>query len=164
MTKLKNELTSTDIKYLEQCLVLAEEALKAGDKPFGSILVNKQGSVIARARNRVNELSPLAHPEFELADWAANNLSISERKQTTMYTSGEHCPMCSAAHGWVGIGKLVYLSSAKQLGEWLQEFGAQASPIHFVPSRDIIKDCEIKGPGSGDLLEAIKQLQKRYRS
>jgi len=25
-----------------------------------------------------------------------------------MYTSGEHCPMCAAAHGWVGIGKLVY--------------------------------------------------------
>ena len=30
----------------------------------------------------------------------------------TVYTSGEHCPMCSAAHAWVGLGRIVYAVSA----------------------------------------------------
>lgn len=158
------EITDTDYKHLENCVKLAEEALLAGDAPFGSILVNANNEVIATARNKANSLNVLSHPEIELAHWAAEHLTPDDRKQTTMYTSGEHCPMCSAAHGWVGIGKLVYLSSANQLVEWLKEFGAPESPIHFVPSRDIIKDCDIKGPGSGDLLEAIKGFQKRYHS
>src|SRR5699024_12203067 len=45
---------------------------------------------------------PTMHPEFELARWAANNMSPEARAQATVYTSGEHCPMCAAAHAWVG--------------------------------------------------------------
>lgn len=25
------------------------------------------------------------------------------------------CPMCAAAHGWVGLGRIVYISSSNQL-------------------------------------------------
>ncbi len=164
MKNTSSEITDIDYKHLEHCLSLAEDALLAGDAPFGSILVNTKNEVIATARNKANSLNILSHPEIELAHWAVENLSVDQRKQTTMYTSGEHCPMCSAAHGWVAIGKLVYLSSADQLVEWLKEFGAAEAPIHFVSSRDIIKNCEIKGPASGELLDAIKDLQKRYYS
>src|SRR5690625_393365 len=114
-------LSDNDLKHLKHCLRLAEASLNAGDKPFGSILVNANNEVIAEARNRVNEKTELAHPEYELAAWAAENLTADERAKTTMYTTGEHCPMCAAAHGWVGLGPIVYLSSAKQLGEWLEE-------------------------------------------
>jgi tRNA(Arg) A34 adenosine deaminase TadA len=158
----KAELTEKDLKYLKQCLILAEDALMAGDEPFGSILVNQRDEVIATARNRVNEINVLAHPEIELAKWAAENLSEEERKNTTMYTSGEHCPMCATAHGWVKIGGLVYLHSSHQLGEWLKEFGVKEAPITFIPVEDLIKDADIKGPAKGDLLEDIKQLHKRY--
>jgi len=138
----KNNLTKKDLAHLEQCVVLAEIALEAGDQPFGSILVDDENKIIADARNRVNEKTVLAHPEIKLAQWAAENLTAEERKNTTMYTSGEHCPMCAAAHGWVGIGKLVYLSSAEQLGGWLT--------------------VEVKGPASGVLLKKIKGLHQDY--
>ncbi|TYB76689.1 nucleoside deaminase [Bizionia saleffrena] len=159
-----SELSFKDYKYLEICVALAEDALNAGDEPFGSILVNAKNEIIATARNKVNAENVLSHPEIELAYWALENLSTEERKSTTMYTTGEHCPMCAAAHGWAEIGPLVYLSSAEQLGEWLQEFGANEAPIHFVASREIIKHIDIKGPGSGVVLEAIKALHKRYNS
>ncbi len=162
MATIKNGLTSTDFKHLEHCLLLAKESLKAGDKPFGSILVNQEGKVIAEARNRVNELTPLAHPEFELAEWAANTLTVEERRGTTMYTTGEHCPMCSAAHGWVELGAIVYLSSAKQLQEWMGEFNAPPSPIQFFPIEEIIPNIEFRGPASGDLLQEIKDLHTQY--
>lgn len=153
--------TKTDWKFFKHCLDLAEEALKAGDQPFGSILV-KENEIIAEARNRINEKNVLAHPEIELAEWAMNNLSLEKRLQTIMYTTGEHCPMCAGAHGWSQIGGLYYLSSAAQLQDWLKEFGVEAAPIEFIPARDIMKNVVIKGPAKGEMLDEIKQKHKRY--
>ena len=163
MKHTNKSLTKKDLEHLRQCLTLAHEALAAGDEPFGSILVNDQDEVIAEARNRVNELNRLAHPELELAHWAANHLSPEERRQTRMYTTGEHCPMCAAAHGWVGLGEIVYLSSAAQLTQWLAELGTPAAPIHFKPVQEIIADIAVKGPATGELLEEIKQLHIQYQ-
>ena len=160
----QESLSNSDLKHLAHCLALAEEAVKAGDEPFGSILVNQNNEVIATARNRVNQLNNLAHPEIELAHWAADHLFPEERKTITMYTSGEHCPMCAAAHGWVGLGGIVYLSSAKQLREWLQEMDVPAAPIHFYPIQDIVPNIQVKGPGSGELLQGIKALHRKFHT
>lgn len=162
MERSKNLFTEKDVEHLKQCLALAEEALEAGDEPFGSILVNEKNEVIATARNRVNEINTLSHPEIELAHWAAENLSKNERKHIKMYTSGEHCPMCAAAHGWVELGEIVYLSSAAQLGKWLEEVDAKAAPINFFPIEKIIKNTSVRGPFEGELLQEIKALQIKY--
>jgi len=156
------DFTQTDLKFFDHCLGLAEEALEAGDQPFGSILVNVDNEIIAEARNRINEINVLAHPEIELAEWAVDNLRSEERRQTIMYTTGEHCPMCAAAHGWAGIGSLYYLSSAKQLGKWLKDFGADPAPIEFIPAEKIMKNVNVKGPAKGEMVEKIKQMHKRY--
>lgn len=155
------KLKESDEKYLRRCLELAEESVKAGDEAFGSVLVNEAGEIIAEARNRVKEKTILAHPEIDLAYWAAEKLSEVERSKTTMYTTGEHCPMCAAAHGWVGIGTLVYLSSAKQLGEWQKDFNLPEAPLHFLPVENIIKNIEVRGPAEGELLEEIKKLHEK---
>ena len=159
---MNDNLTEDDLKHLKHCLTLAAESVKAGDKPFGSILVNENDEVIAEARNRVNELTALAHPEFELAHWAANNLTPEQRRQTKMYTTGEHCPMCSAAHGQVGLGDIIYLSSGKQLRLWLAEMNAPTSPVNFYPIKEIVPSINVKGPASGELLEEIKKLHQEY--
>ncbi len=157
-------LTDTDLIHLRHCLVLAAEALHAGDEPFGSILVDAAGQVVAQARNRVNAENALAHPELALAQWAAAHLSPAARAAATVYTSGEHCPMCAAAHGWVGLGKIVYLSSAEQLGQWLRELGAPAAPVQMLPVQTIVPSLAVAGPGSGELLQAIKDLQLAYHA
>ena len=68
--------------------------------------------------------------------------------------------MCSAAHGWVGLGTLVYLSSAKQLGEWQKEFNRSEAKINFLPVEEIIKKVEVRGPAEGELLRDIKKLHE----
>ena len=151
-----------DENYLKRCIELATESLEAGDAPFGSILVDKVGNIIAEGRNRVNQTNSLAHPEVEMARWAADNLSAEEIAATTMYTSGEHCTMCSGAHGLVGIGTLVYLSSGEQLYEWQKEFGAAHSKLNYIKVEDVIKNVEVRGPAEGELLEEIKNIQKRF--
>ena len=155
---MKKNITEADKKYLKRCVELAALAVEAGNEAFGSILVDKEGKIIAEDHNRVNEKNVLAHPEIELARWAVENLSEEERAAITMYSSGEHCPMCSAAHGLVGLGALVYLSSAKQLGEWKNEYQQPPARINFLPVEEIIFNVDVRGPAEGELLEEIKAL------
>src|SRR5690625_1309433 len=135
-------IDETDYKHLERCIELAKIALDKGDEPFGSILVSEDGEVLKEDHNRVASGDNTQHPEFALARWAANNLSSEEREKATVYTSGEHCAMCSAAHGWVGLGLGVNASSTMQLGACTSEMKMPASPINYFPIEDVIKDAD----------------------
>lgn len=109
-------MNAEDLDHLRRCVALAGEAADRGDEPFGSVLVAGDGRVLAERSNRVNTDGDItAHPELWLAQWAAQNLSADESAAATMYTSGEHCPMCAAAHFWAGIGRLVFVMSGEQL-------------------------------------------------
>ncbi len=122
-----------ELPYLRRCVELAAEALDAGDEPFGSVLVSGDGTVLAEDHNRVASGDRTRHPEFELARWAAAHLTPEERPAATVYTSGEHCPMCAAAHAWVGLGRIVYVASSEQLASWLAELGVPAPPVRTLP-------------------------------
>ncbi|WP_281968805.1 nucleoside deaminase [Roseovarius nanhaiticus] len=132
--------------HLNRCIELAEEALNAGDAPFGSVLVDADGKVLREARNRVNTHDATDHPEIELARWAAQNMTPEARRAATVYTSGEHCPMCSAAHGWAGLGRIVFIHSTGQLTEWMAEFGAEKGPVTQLGIDKIAPGIETEGP------------------
>lgn len=111
-------MNDTDRAHLRRCVELAAEAVGHGDQPFGSVLVSGDGAVLAERRNQIVTTGDLtAHPELALAGWASQHLEPSERAAATMYTSGEHCTMCAAAHVRVGIGRLVYVLSAPMIAE-----------------------------------------------
>lgn len=139
-------IDASDRKHLHRCVELAAEALAAGDEPFGSVLVSSAGDVLFEDRNRVAGGDHTRHPEFAIARWAANNLSADERANATVYTSGEHCPMCSAAHGWVGLGRIVFAASSKQLTEWLADLGAPAPRVRPLPIGEVLTGAVVDGP------------------
>ncbi|MDL9946014.1 nucleoside deaminase [Gordonia sp. ABSL11-1] len=139
-------ITDADIRRLRRCVDLAQEAFDDGDEPFGSILVADDGTELFADRNRVSGGDATAHPEFAIARWAATHLSSQERTASTVYTSGEHCPMCSAAHAWVGLGRIVYASSSAQLQRWLAQCDAPPSPVAALPIRDVAPNLEVDGP------------------
>lgn len=157
-------LTETDLPNLRRCVELAAEALAAGDDPFGSVLVAGDGTVLHEDRNRESSLAdPTRHPEFELARWAAEHVAPADRAATTVYTSGEHCPMCAAAHGWVGLGRIVYASSSEQLTAWRAELGAPASPVRALAINDLVPGIEVDGP-SPELADQVRELHRRQRA
>ena len=135
-----------DMLHLIRCVELAAEALAAGDEPFGSVLVDGQGRARAEDRNRIAGGDATQHPEFALARWAAVHMTPEERGTATVYTSGEHCPMCAAAHGWVGLGRIVYASSSAQLVDWLTDFGVPLPPVTPRPVQEIAPDVLVEGP------------------
>ena len=142
-------LNDTDMRHLRRCVEIAAEALVAGDEPFGSLLVAADGTVLFEDRNRVAGGDHTRHPEFEIARWAAANLTPAERRRATVYTSGEHCPMCAAAHGWVGLGRIVYAASSAQFVEWLAELGVPPGPVRPLPIRRGGPRCGRRRAGAG---------------
>lgn len=153
-------INSAELQNLRRCVELANEALVAGDEPFGSVLVDADGTILAEERNRVGTGDRTQHPEFALARWAATNMTPEQRAAATVFTSGEHCPMCAAAHGWVGLGRIVYASSAAQLTDWLAEFGVPAPPVRSLPIQEIVPGLLVEGPVA-DLSEQVKALHRR---
>lgn len=154
-------ITDKDLKHLNRCVELAKTALDQGDEPFGSVLVSATGEVLFEDHNRIASGDHTQHPEFAIARWAAANLTPEERSRATVYTSGEHCPMCAAAHGWVGLGRIVYASSSEQLVQWLREMGVGRSRVKNLPIHQVIRDTTVDGPVPG-LVEQIRQLHQAY--
>jgi tRNA(Arg) A34 adenosine deaminase TadA len=153
-------VTERDRQYLRRCVDLAREALDDGDEPFGSLLVDARGAVLVEDRNRVEGGDRTRHPEFEIARWAAAHLAPDERRDCVVYTSGEHCPMCSAAHAWVGLGRIVYASSSEQLTAWRREWGLPPGPVAALPINAVAPDVPVAGPDPA-FAEEIRALHAR---
>lgn len=153
-------INQTDLEHLRRCVELAETALEKGDEPFGSVLVSAAGEVLFEDHNHVAGGDHTQHPEFAIARWAATNMPLEERGKATVYTSGEHCPMCAAAHGWVGLGRIVYASSSEQLAGWLSELGAAPSRVRNLSIQEVIRDTAVDGPVP-ELAEQVHGLHRR---
>ena len=153
-------INAQDLKHLRRCVALAEESLNEGDQPFGSVLVSANGAVLAEDHNRIHTNATF-HPELALAQWAAEHLSETERAQATVYTSGEHCPMCAAAHGWAGLGRVVYICSGKQFALWCEEWGLPTSPVTALAINEVAPEVTVLGPVP-ELMAQIKALHMRY--
>ena len=143
---------------------LAREAQEAGDEPFGSLLVDADGVVRFEDRNRIGDGDATQHPEFAIARWSAAHLSPDERIRATVYTSGEHCPMCAAAHAWVGLGRIVFAASSAQLVAWSQTWGTPASPVAPLAVSTIAPATPVDGPAPQLADEMMALYEKAFRA
>ena len=156
-------INDDDLERLRRCVELARVALGDGDEPFGSILVDGDGATLYEDRNRVKNGDHTRHPEFAIARWAVDNLTPDKRARTTVYTSGEHCPMCAAGHAWVGLGRIVYATSSEQLTQWLTEWGAPPPPVAPLPIGTVAPGVTVDGPAP-ELADTMKTLyEARFR-
>ena len=76
----------------------AEKAIQRGDDPFGGLIVDREGNIIAKAGNQENtEQNPSSHAEMVAIREACKALG---KKDLTGYISvcnAESCPMCASA-------------------------------------------------------------------
>jgi tRNA(Arg) A34 adenosine deaminase TadA len=156
-------LSDDDVTRLGRCVELARSALDDGDEPFGSILVDARGRTLFEDRNRVAGGDATRHPEFAIARWAAENLTPGERAEATVYTSGEHCVMCAAAHAWVGLGRIAYATSSAQLAQWLAEWGAPSPPVATLPINAVAPAVVADGPSPVHAATMKGLYEKKFR-
>jgi tRNA(adenine34) deaminase len=113
----------------ETFMRMAIEEARQADFPFGAVIV-RSGEVIARGRNlgRTNK-DPTAHGEMVairrcLADHGSDSL-----RGSTLYTSGEPCPMCMGAILWSRLGRLVYAASMDQLAAKIDQIRLSSAEL-----------------------------------
>ncbi|MBK4733143.1 nucleoside deaminase [Noviherbaspirillum pedocola] len=143
-------LSERDRALMRAALAVAERAKTAGRHPFGAIVVDEHGAIVAEAGNNSMppEGDPTQHAELRAAAEAARKLQPAALARATLYTSAEPCAMCAGAIYWCGIGRVVYAMSEEAL---LGLTGNHPeNPTLSLPCRDVFargqRPVEVVGP------------------
>jgi tRNA(Arg) A34 adenosine deaminase TadA len=132
--KVTANLTATDITHLHHATELAKAAAQRSNRPFGAVIVDRDGKPLAEAENSVlTDDDIAAHAEMNAIRIACRAGLQRQLAGATMYASGEPCPMCTGAILRFGIRRVVYGSSWDTM---LPALGNQPPTVH-VASRDI---------------------------
>ena len=93
---------------MEEALALAEEAAAAGETPVGAVVVDREGRIIGRGRNRRESGDPLGHAELLAIREAAETMGDWRLEGTTMVVTLEPCAMCAGALVNARVERLVF--------------------------------------------------------
>ena len=111
------------------------EAKKNPRWPFGAVIAGRDGQVLAAGVNS-GHLNPMFHGEVVAMNDFVARQGNQGWAETTLYTTGEPCPMCMGAIMWAGIGTVVYGTSIATLTRHMRQIGitsgqmAEAAPFY----------------------------------
>lgn len=109
MEKMNYPATQADMRFMEMAAKIAEENIDNGGGPFGAVIVNEKGEVVATGANRVTaDNDPTAHAEVNAIREACRRLDTFSLKGCTVYSSCEPCPMCLSALYWAGVSRIFF--------------------------------------------------------
>ena len=144
-------------KYMLQALAEAEKAARADEVPVGAVIVDTDGKVLSRARNRVvSRADPTAHAEILAIRDAAVNLGNYRLLNTTLYVTVEPCPMCTGAMVHARIQRLVY-------GTADPRWGAAGSLYQLAADQRLNHRLEVVGGICEDRCRQLMQAFFRIR-
>ena len=127
--------------------------------PFGAVIA-RQGKVIARAVNQVDDLcDPTAHAEMQAVRAAAKALNSTDLSGCTVYASGYPCPMCLTAMYLSGVEKVYYAYSNEDGAPYGLSAERGYVEIARPPDRREMKLHGLRARDDGeDLYEAWKEI------
>lgn len=110
----------TKEELMRKAIELSKENVANGGGPFGAVIADKNGEIIATGINRVTaSCDPTAHAEVSAIRAATSKLGTFDLSGYEIYTSCEPCPMCLGAIYWAHLDKMYYGNSktdAKNIG------------------------------------------------
>lgn len=150
------------VEFLRRSIELAIHAGASGNRPFGSVIVSSAGHVLAEGRNEAASAGDVtAHAELMALRLAESRGHRTSLAGSTVYTSGEPCPMCAAALVWAGVGRIVFAASTEAFTPVLP-----GGPHFDIGCAELIGRCdaeiEVIGPAmEDDALEAMRAFGPR---
>lgn len=105
-------------EYMEIAKKCAENGIKNNEGgPFGSVIIDRQGNIIAEGNNKVlKDNDPTAHAEIIAIREACKKLKTYNLSEYILYTSCEPCPMCLSAIIWANIKEVYYACTKEDVG------------------------------------------------
>lgn len=95
---------------------LRDDPLRAGDQPFGAVVLRGEVVVGAAPSRVVIATDPTAHAEMEAIRDAARRLRTRDLSGCVLVSTSRPCRMCEAAAGWARISRMVYGESLTDAG------------------------------------------------
>ena len=103
--------------YMDHALEEAAKALERGEVPVGAVIIEKSGTIIARAGNETRaRLDPSAHAEVLAIRKACNTLKTDRLVDCDMYVTLEPCAMCAALIANARIRRIYFAASDPKSG------------------------------------------------
>jgi tRNA(adenine34) deaminase len=98
-----------DEHYMRLALDEAGAAARTGDVPVGAVVVDSEGNVIGRGRNRREvDRDPTGHAEIVAMREAASRVGSWRLERTALFVTLEPCPMCAGACVNARVARVVY--------------------------------------------------------
>lgn len=127
----------------------AELAVSEGNAPFGCVVVDKQGSVVAKDHDRVKEnVDPTAHGEVNAIRSLCKQLNTTSLEGYTFYTTSEPCPTCMSSMIKAKVSAVFY-------GAKTEETASLPIPAEFIASKSLKYPISVLGGILAE--EALKQ-------
>ncbi|PIV74241.1 MAG: hypothetical protein COW55_10050 [Rhodobacteraceae bacterium CG17_big_fil_post_rev_8_21_14_2_50_65_11] len=103
--------------HMDTALSEARAAADAGEVPVGAVIIGPEGTVLARARNRMRERhDPTAHAEMLAIRAACAALGSERLTGCDLYVTLEPCPACAGAIAAARLARLYYGASDPKSG------------------------------------------------
>ncbi len=98
-----------DVALLRKANAVGWQARNNGDEPYGCILADLQGNVVAEGECHVRRSGdPTQHGEMVMIKAGIQAVGVDALADCSAYVSGGPCVMCTGAIYWAGIGRMVY--------------------------------------------------------
>jgi tRNA(Arg) A34 adenosine deaminase TadA len=102
-------MTDASVTPMQQALVEAEAAAARGEVPVGAVLLDSEGTFVAAAGYRTEELGdPTALAEMLVIRAGATRLGRRRLVGCDLYVTLEPCPMCAQAISFARLRRLYY--------------------------------------------------------
>ena len=103
--------------YMDDALEEAAKAFERGEVPVGAVIIEKSGTIIARAGNETRaRLDPSAHAEVLAIRKACNTLKMDKLVNCDIYVTLEPCAMCAALIANARIRRIYFAASDPKSG------------------------------------------------
>jgi tRNA(adenine34) deaminase len=146
-------------QWMKEALALAEEAGADGEIPVGAIVVDRDGQIIGRGRNRRQSGDPLGHAELIAIRQAADAIGDWRLEGTTMVVTLEPCAMCAGALVNARVGKLIFGASDPKAG-FCGTLGNLVQDSRLNHRLEVVSGVEAEA-SKGLLQEFFQGLRKR---
>lgn len=131
-------MSDADHYFIQQALLLADQAEAIGEVPVGAVVVY-QGEIIGRGHNRViTDADPSAHAEMVAVREASSVIQNYRLLNTTLYVTLEPCSMCAGMLVHSRVQRLVF-------GAYDAKGGACGSLLNLAADSRLNHQLEITG-------------------
>lgn len=134
--------------FLQEAISEAEQGLREGGIPIGSVIVY-QGKILGRGHNqRIQKGSVVLHAEMDAFENAGRQ-TASVYKDCTLYTTLSPCPMCTGAILLYGIPKVVIGENKTFMGaeELLKQNGVEVTVANNDKCIELMENFIKNNPG-----------------